>query len=276
LVEVTSLIDRYDLILLDIDGVLILGQQSIPGAAETVAAIRTKGVPLRFTTNSPRRRPGEVVEMLSKAGIGATADEVATPAGLAAAALAQRLPSGAAVLVVGSDALRDAVTAVGLKPTNSADDRPQAVVQGFAPTIGWPDLAEAALTLQRPETLWLATNLDESWPSERGPVPGNGALIAALTATTGREPDLSVGKPEPTLFQQQAEAHNARRPLVVGDRLDTDIEGGRRAGFDTLLVLTGVTTPDMLADSDVRPTYIGESITHLLAEPAAPTDAVRR
>lgn len=272
----TSLIDRYDLILLDIDGVLILGQQSIPGAAETVAAIRTKGVPLRFTTNSPRRRPGEVVEMLSKAGIGATADEVATPAGLAAAALAQRLPSGAAVLVVGSDALRDAVTAVGLKPTNSADDRPQAVVQGFAPTIGWPDLAEAALTLQRPETLWLATNLDESWPSERGPVPGNGALIAALTATTGREPDLSVGKPEPTLFQQQAEAHNARRPLVVGDRLDTDIEGGRRAGFDTLLVLTGVTTPDMLADSDVRPTYIGESITHLLAEPAAPTDAVRR
>ncbi|MFD0340947.1 HAD-IIA family hydrolase [Streptomyces sp. NPDC127117] len=272
----TSLIDRYDLILLDIDGVLVLGQQPIPGAAETIAAIRTKGVPLRFTTNSPRRRPGEAAEMLNKAGIGATADEVVTPTGIAAATLAQRLPSGAAVLVVGSDALRDEVAAVGLKPVNSADDRPQAVVQGFAPTIDWPSLAEAALTLQRPETLWLATNLDATWPSERGPVPGNGAFIAALTAATGREPDLSVGKPEPTLFQQQAKAHNAQHPLVVGDRLDTDIEGGRRAGFDTLLVLTGVTTPDMLADSDVHPTYIGESITHLLAELAALTDAVRR
>jgi HAD superfamily hydrolase (TIGR01450 family) len=270
------LIDHYDLILLDVDGVLVLGQQPIPGAAETVAAIRAKGVPVRFITNSPRRRPGEAAEMLRKAGIGATADEVSTPTSIAAAALAQRLPSGAAVLVVGPNALRDEVAAVGLEPVSSADDRPQAVVQGFDPTTSWPILAEAALTLQRPETLWLATNLDETWPSERGPVPGNGALIAALTAATGREPGLSVGKPEPTLFQQQAKALDARRPLVAGDRLDTDIEGGRRAGFDTLLVLTGVTTPDMLADSDVRPTYIGESITHLLADPAASTDAVRR
>ncbi|WP_434444288.1 HAD-IIA family hydrolase [Lentzea sp. E54] len=264
----TSLIDRHDLILLDIDGVLVLGQQPIPGAAETIAAIRTKGVPLRFTTNSPRRRPGEVAEMLNNAGIGASADEVATPAAIAAAALAHRLPSGAAVLVVGSGALRDEVAAVGLKPVDSADDEPQAVVQGFDPAIGWPVLAEAALALHRPETLWVATNLDDTWPAERGLVPGNGALMAALTTTTGRVPDLSVGKPEPTMFQQQAGALNARNPLVVGDRLDTDIKGGLRAGFDTLLVLTGVTTRDMVADSLVQPTYVGESIAHLLAESA--------
>ncbi|MGW4378909.1 HAD-IIA family hydrolase [Kitasatospora sp. NPDC004531] len=271
----TSLIDLYDLILLDVDGVLVLGQQPIPGAAETIAAIRAKGVPLRFTTNSPRRRPDQAAEMLRNAGIGATADEVVTPTAIAAATLARRLPAGAAVLVLGPDALRDAVAAAGLKPVDSADDRPQAVVQGFDPGIGWPGLAEAALTLQRAQTLWVATNLEESWPAERGLVPGNGALIAALTAATGRTPDLSVGKPEPTLFLQQAEAHGARRPLVVGDRLDTDIAGGQRAGFDTLLVLTGVTTPDMLAGSDVRPTHVGRSITHLLAEPATPTDATR-
>ncbi|USX53515.1 HAD-IIA family hydrolase [Lentzea sp. HUAS12] len=265
----STLLDRYDLVLLDVDGVLVLGQQPIPGAAETIAAIRARGVPLRFTTNSPRRRPGEVAEMLNNAGIGAFADEVATPAGLAAATLAGRLPAGAPVLVVGSGALWDEVEAAGLKPVDSADDLPQAVVQGFAPTIGWPLLAEAALALHRPGTLWVATNLDDTWPAERGAVPGNGALIAALTTTTGRVPDLSVGKPEPTLFQQQAEACGARNPLVVGDRLDTDIEGGHRAGFDTLLVLTGVTTPEVAAGSDVRPTHVGGSIAHLLTESAA-------
>ncbi|MDT8912411.1 HAD-IIA family hydrolase [Amycolatopsis sp. PS_44_ISF1] len=264
----SRLLDRHDLILLDVDGVLVLGRQPIPGAAETIAAIRAKGVPLRFTTNSPRRRPGEVAEMLNDAGIGARADEVTTPSAIAAAALAHRLPPGAAVLVVGSGALWDEVAAAGLRPVDSADDEPQAVVQGFDPAIGWPVLAEAALVLHRPETLWVATNLDDTWPAERGVVPGNGALMAVLTTTTGRRPDLSAGKPEPTMFRQQAELFDARKPLVIGDRLDTDIEGGLRAGFDTLLVLTGVTDRAAMARAHVRPTHVGESITHLLAESA--------
>jgi ribonucleotide monophosphatase NagD (HAD superfamily) len=189
---------------------------------------------------------------------------VVTSAQAAAGLLADRLTPGSAVLVVGSDALRVEVTRAGLEPVDSADRRPAAVVQGYGASVGWAQLAEASIAV-RGGALWIATNADRTLPSPRGPLPGNGSLVAALATALDRQPDAIVGKPEPVLFERAARRTGARRALVVGDRLDTDIEGARRAGMDSLLVLTGVTQPaDLLSAPPARrPTFVGRDLATL-------------
>jgi ribonucleotide monophosphatase NagD (HAD superfamily) len=152
------------------------------------------------------------------------------------------------------------------------------VVQGYGPQVGWADLAEAAVAI-RGGAQWVATNTDRTLPSPRGPLPGNGSLVAALRTALGREPDLVVGKPEPELFAIAARRVGATRPLVVGDRLDTDIEGAVRAGMESLLVLTGVSTAaDLLAaPPELRPTYVAPDLAGLFdvaSAAAVPPDEV--
>jgi glycerol-1-phosphatase len=172
------------------------------------------------------------------------------------------------VLVVGAEALRAEVRDAGLVPVATADDRPEAVVQGYGPEVGWAQLAEASLAVRAGAT-WVATNTDRTLPSPRGPLPGNGSLVAVLRTALDRDPDVVVGKPEPALFHAAADRAGARRPLVVGDRLDTDIEGANRAGFDSLLVLTGVSTADELAKAPDghRPTYVADDLGGLFSPP---------
>jgi glycerol 3-phosphatase-2 len=166
--------------------------------------------------------------------------------------------------------LRAEVRDVGLTPVESLDDKPAAVVQGFGPDIGWKILAEASLAV-RAGAYWMATNADRTLPSARGPLPGNGSLVAVLRTALDREPDVIVGKPEPALFTTAAAQANARRPIVVGDRLDTDIEGAVRAGMDSLLVLSGISSPLELltCPPSRRPTYVAEDVTGLFG----PADA---
>jgi ribonucleotide monophosphatase NagD (HAD superfamily) len=168
------------------------------------------------------------------------------------------------VLVVGAAALRAQIDAAGLTPVEDAGAGPVAVVQGYGPDVGWRQLAEATVAI-RGGALWVATNADRTLPSPRGPLPGNGAMVAALSTALDRAPDVIVGKPEPALFVEAAARVGARRPLVVGDRLDTDIEGARRAGMDSVLVLTGVATAhDVLtAPPDRRPTLLAADLTGL-------------
>ena len=137
-------------------------------------------------------------------------------------------------------------------------------MQGYGPEVGWRILAEAALAVRAGAT-WVATNTDRTLPSPRGPLPGNGSLVAVLRTALDREPDLVVGKPEPGLFTTAASLSNARRPLVVGDRLDTDIQGAVGAGMDSLLVLTGVSGPAELlaAPPSRRPTYVAADLSGL-------------
>jgi ribonucleotide monophosphatase NagD (HAD superfamily) len=189
---------------------------------------------------------------------------VVTSAQVTAAMLAERLPVGSPVLVVGAPALGAELADLGLKPVSSANEEPVAVVQGYGREVGWALLAEGCVAVRRGAT-WVATNTDATLPSDRGPLPGNGALVATLATALGRQPDLVVGKPAPALFTQAARARSARRPLVVGDRLDTDIEGATRAGMDSLLVFTGVTTPaDVLAaPPNRRPTYLAADLDGL-------------
>ena len=267
----TALADGYDLVILDLDGVVYLGTEPVPGAVDAVNRLRERGTALVFATNNAARRPDEVATALGGLGIPAGPDEVLTSPQAAAALLADRLAPGSAVLVVGTDALSTEVAGVGLTPVSRAGERPAAMVQGYGPRVGWPELAEACVAI-RSGALWVATNRDRTLPSPRGPLPGNGALIAVLTTALGREPDEVVGKPAPTLFRRAAQRAGASRPLVVGDRLDTDIEGAVRAGMDSLLVLTGVTTPAELfaAPPDRRPTHVAPDLTALFTVDSGP------
>jgi glycerol-1-phosphatase len=267
----------YDLVIFDLDGVVYLIDKPIPGAAEAVERLRSAGTAVAYATNNASRRAADVAALLTGMGVPAEPDEVLTSAGAAAAMLAGKLPAGAPVLVVGADALRAEVRDAGLTPVEKLEDQPVAVVQGYGPEVGWRILAEAALAVRGGAT-WVATNTDRTLPSPRGPLPGNGSLVAVLRTALDREPDLVVGKPEPALFNTAAARAGAQRPLTVGDRLDTDIQGAVTAGLDSLLVLTGVSGPaDLLAaPPNRRPTFVAADLSALFRpadEARVPLDA---
>jgi HAD superfamily hydrolase (TIGR01450 family) len=256
----TSIARQYDCLLLDLDGTLFRGRRPTEGAVQTLAEVRSRAF---FVTNNASRSAAEVAAHLTELGFTATADDVATSAQSAARLLADRLPAGSPVLIVGTDALADEFKAVGLLPVRRYDDDPVAVVQGLSMTTGWPDLAEAALAI-RAGALWVAANVDPTLPTERGLLPGNGSMVAALRAATGAEPQVA-GKPAPGLLTDAAARGDFRAPLVVGDRLDTDIEGANAARLPSLMVLTGVSSARdaVYADPVHRPTYIGHDLRSL-------------
>ncbi len=207
--------------------------------------------------------PAEVAQRLTERSMQVSAEEVVNSPQAAAALLAAVHHDGDAVLVVGTEALDEAVAAVGLRPVRSADDDPVAVVQGYSPDTGWRDLAEACLAI-RAGADWVATNADSTLPTDRGILPGNGAMVAALVAATGSQPRVA-GKPERPLLDAAVARVSARRPLVVGDRLNTDIAAAAHAGMDSLMVLTGVSTSADLLDTDpsLRPTYVAADLRGL-------------
>ncbi len=255
----------YDVALLDLDGVVYVGADEVPGAAEVLARARSRGMRLAFVTNNAARPPAAVAEHLTRLGIAADPGEVITSAQAAAHYLADRLAPGSRVLVLGTTGLYEALGERGLISVSSADDEPIAVVQGYSPDIDWQMLAEGAVAIRR-GLPWIATNLDATVPSPRGPLPGNGSLVAALRHATGRSP-VSTGKPDPTMHRETVERSGAERPIVVGDRLDTDIEGANAVGCSSLLVLSGVTSAaDLIAAApDARPTYIADDLSGLLS-----------
>lgn len=259
----------YDVALLDLDGVVYVGPAAVPAAPAALAAARADGMRLTFVTNNAARPPDAVAHHLAELGVPADPSEVVNSAQVAAHYLADRLPAGAAVLVIGAEGLEVALRERGLTPVSSADDSPQAVVQGYSPKLDWALLAEGCVAV-RSGVPWVATNLDATVPSPRGPLPGNGSMVAALRHATGIEP-ISTGKPDPTMHRETVERSGAQNPIVVGDRLDTDIEGAHAVGCDSLLVLSGVTTPrDLLeARPDHRATYLGVDLSAVgLAHPA--------
>ncbi|MFC4948998.1 HAD-IIA family hydrolase [Pseudonocardia sp. GCM10023141] len=255
----TDLLDDHDVLLADLDGTLYRGAVAVPGAVDAVASAAKRGVRTVYVTNNASRRPSEVAEHLRELGFLATDVDVATSSQAAAAMLAEQLPAGAPVYVVGTAALVEEVTAVGLTIAARAGDA-VAVVQGHSPDTGWKQLAEASIAL-RAGALWVACNTDRTLPTERGPLPGNGSMVAALRAATDLEPQVA-GKPAPALVNAAVKRTGAQRPLMIGDRLDTDIEGGRTAGMPSLLVLTGISgaAEVLSAPAALRPDYIGADL----------------
>jgi glycerol-1-phosphatase len=258
---------QHDVVLLDLDGVVYIGPDAVPGARESLDAVRAEGLRLRFVTNNASRPPEVVAAHLTRLGVPAEPAEVVTSAQVAAALLAKRFPAGSGVLVIGAEGLRAALKAEGLVPRDSVDEGPVAVVQGFGPDVGWRRLAEATRAV-RAGLFWLATNLDRTVPTPHGPAPGNGALVGVVAEAAGRGPDDVAGKPRPGAFEEAAATAGGSAPLVVGDRLDTDLEGARAARMAGLLVLTGVTgVTDLLdAPADHRPDYVGRDLSSLREE----------
>jgi glycerol 3-phosphatase-2 len=256
--------EAYDVALLDLDGVVYLGGAAIPGAAEALSQARAGGMRLAFVTNNASRSPSAIAAQLTGLGVPAVPDDIVTSAQAAARLIAERLPPGAAVLVAGGIGLRLALRERGLRPVSTAAERPAAVVQGYSPDISYSLLAEAAAAV-RNGAWYVASNADSTLPSARGPQPGNGALVQVVVTATGQQP-VVAGKPEPPLHAEAIARTGAKHPLVVGDRLDTDIEGGVRGGADSLLVLTGVTRPAgaVLAAPHERPTYLAADLAGLL------------
>ncbi len=265
--------ERFDLALVDLDGVAYKGHEAIPGASAGLTAARDRGMRLVFVTNNASREPESVADQLTGLGIPTEPAEVMTAAQAAAQLLRTRVPQGERVLVVGGAGLVTAVREAGYVVVESADDEPVAVAQGFAPEVGWAQLAEAAYAIER--GAWhVASNLDLSLPTARGFAPGNGSLVGAVRAATGVAPD-SAGKPSPTMYAMAVERAGAREALVVGDRLDTDLAGARAGGYVGLHVLTGVSSArdDILAIPGERPHLIGADLGALLVAHPEPSRA---
>lgn len=261
----TPLAAEHDVALLDLDGVVYVGPDAVPGVPEALQDVRAAGMRLGFVTNNAARTPEEVAAHLTELGVDAGAGDVITSSQAAATVVAELLGTEARILAVGGPGVAAAARAAGLVVVERAEDEPDAVVQGYGREVGWAQLAEAVVAV-RNGARHVATNADATIPSPRGPLPGNGAMVGVVSAVTG-QPPLITGKPDPAMHAECVRRTGARRPLVVGDRLDTDIEGARRAGAASLLVLSGVTDPATLlaAFPEHRPDHLSHDAAGLLA-----------
>jgi HAD superfamily hydrolase (TIGR01450 family) len=248
----------YDTALLDLDGVVYIGDDAVPGVISALnQAHDDYGMTLTCVTNNASRSSQRVAQHLQALGLQVTAEDVVTSAQAGAAELAKLVPQGSNVFVLGSKDLSREVEFVGLIPSHDVSQTYDAMIQGY-----WPDMPfrilEFAASLLRTGVPWVATNMDMTIPTPTGVAPGNGTVITALGETVNRIPTLVAGKPETPLMQQSIDRTNAKRPLVVGDRLDTDIHGANNVGIDSLLVLSGVTTIEEIlqAPIELRPTYL--------------------
>ncbi|GAB3617811.1 HAD hydrolase-like protein [Okibacterium endophyticum] len=260
-------LDGVDVVLADLDGVIYTGQAAIPHAVESLnkaGADRRLG----YITNNASRTDTTVAAHLSELGLRVAPHDVVTSPQAAVRLLAAHVSPGATILVVGGDGLVTEVEKAGFAVTRSADDDPAAVIQGFAPEVGWQHLAEAAFALQPRadgvELPWIATNTDWTIPQARGIAPGNGTLVSAVHTAVGRLA-MVAGKPEVPIFDEAVDRFSARSPLFIGDRLDTDILGANRAGIPAALVLTGVDRAKhvLAADAQSRPAFILDDLRQL-------------
>lgn len=261
------LTEVYDCAMLDLDGVVYLGPNAIPEVPDLLRRVRRTGMAQAFVTNNAARPPAAVAAHLRALGVDANPSDVVTSAQAAAREVAALVPAGSAVLVVGGEGLTVALRELGLRPVTSAADHPTAVVQGFHPDVGWRQLAQASYLIAD-GLPWVASNLDLTVPTAGGIAPGNGALVAAVAAAAGRRPDAVAGKPYRPLFDETVRRTGSKHPIVVGDRLDTDIEGAVTCGADSLLVMTGVTDVAALCGATLgqRPSYVAWTLAGLLTD----------
>ena len=249
----------YDALLLDLDGVVYIGQDAVPGVIGALNDAHSKyGAALTCVTNNAARSSAVVAQHLTELGLTVTADDVVTSAQAGAAELAKLLPKGARVFVCGSRDLMHEIELVGLEPSQDFDQEHDAVVNGYWPDMPWRMLGQAAGIISS-GVPWVATNMDLTIPTKFGTSPGNGSMVNALIHATGRRPNVIAGKPEKPLMLASIERTKAKKPIVVGDRLDTDILGANNVGIDSLLVLSGVTSVAELLNAvpNERPTYLG-------------------
>ena len=262
--SISPRIRAYDHVLLDLDGCLWVGDDACEGAVEAVAALREAGASVLFLTNDVRHAPEGFVRKLWRLGFQAALAEVVTVGSAVQYQLSGR--DRGTAFVVGSQALVDHVAEAGLKIANRTPFAPRAdvVVVGAHDDFGYDELRTATQAVLRGAELVGATR-DATFPMPDGPWPGSGAVLGAIEAAAGRRADLVVGKPEPAMYEAARDRLGPGRVLAVGDLLDVDVAGARRAGMDSALVLTGGTTREQADAADPRPTHVADSLAALVA-----------
>lgn len=251
--------EQYAGAIIDLDGTVYRGEQPINGAVDGIERLRTAGVNLVFLTNNPIKRRMRYRERLATVGVDADLESVLTSATISATYLATTHPDET-TFVVGESPLVEELEAAGV--TTTADpSRADIVLASMDRSFEYTDLEEILEAFEN-EPLFYATNPDRTCPVAGGEIPDAAAMIGAIEGLTGRELDAVIGKPSATAVTVAAEylGVDPERCLVVGDRLETDITMGRRAGMDTALVLSGVTDRDELAESTADPSYVLESL----------------
>ena len=260
------------MVILDLDGVVYIGPDAVPHAIEALNSLADQGVRLTAATNNANRPATEVARHLQQLGLRIGEADIMTSAQAAASFLAKELGADAPVLAVGGDGVSHALLAAGLRPLRASADLAvsdavasecAAVMMGYGPLVAWFDLAAAHWAIERGKR-WIATNVDPTVPLPFGSAPGNGAMVGLLQRSTGRLPEV-IGKPQPALFEALLRSTGSHHVLVVGDRLDTDIDGARAADLDSLLVFTGVHAPVDLASRPVAawPNYVARDLRSL-------------
>ncbi|WP_246851225.1 HAD-IIA family hydrolase [Nocardioides xinjiangensis] len=266
----TPLVQAHDLVMFDLDGVVYVGGHAVDGVGERIDRIRRTGRHVAFVTNNASRTPDQVARKLRGVGVEATASDVVTSAQAAARLLAEQHGTGARVLVLGGEGLRVALVDAGLEPVTDADGA-VAVASGYGPDVRWRDIMRVA-TLVRNGLPYVASNADFTVPTPDGLAPGHGVLVRAITGFAGVAATVA-GKPERPLMEETVRRVGGERPIMVGDRLDTDIQGAHAVGIPSLLVLTGVTWLEELAAATpgLRPTHLSPTLEGLFEPHPVPT-----
>lgn len=248
---------------IDMDGVVYRGDTCLPHVPEFLSALEQAGVPYLMATNNSMRTPQQFADKLAGMGIPLSADRILTSSVATRGWLEDRFPRGTKVFAIGMASLHEAIFGDGYY-TRAGKDA-EVVVSGANFELTFEELRVATLAI-RAGAEWVATNGDTTFPTEEGLIPGAGAIIAALTAATSKIPDI-VGKPSTGMIKEalQQLGTSSNETIMLGDRLDTDILAGERAGLVTMLVMTGVTTPVELESSEIEPDVIIDDLSPLVA-----------
>jgi glycerol-1-phosphatase len=262
-VPVSARIRPYDHVLIDLDGCVWVGNDPCDGAVDAVAALREAGKSVLFLTNDVRNAPEDFVRKLWRLGFQASIAEVVSVGAAVQYQLAGRGRGSA--YVVGSQALVDHVAEAGLRILNRTPfaTRADVVVVGGHPGFDYDELRIATRAVMRGAEL-IGASRDPWFPMPDGPWPGSGSVLAAIEAASSRSANLVVGKPEPAMYEAARDRLGPGRMLAVGDRLETDVAGARRAGMDSALVLTGATSREEADAADPAPTHTADSLGKLV------------
>lgn len=265
----TPILEAHDLVMFDLDGVVYVGSDAIDGVADRIDRVRSTGRHVAFVTNNASRTPAQVADKLTGVGVAAEPTDVVTSAQAAARLLADEHGAGAKVLMLGGEGLRVALVEAGLEPVDEPEGA-VALASGYGPDVRWRDIMRAS-TLVKGGLPYVASNADLTIPTPYGLAPGHGVLVRTITGFAGVEATIA-GKPEKPLMDETVRRVGGDRPLMVGDRLDTDIEGARAIQAPSLLVLTGVTWLEDLARAtpELRPTYVSPTLEGLFEPHPAP------
>lgn len=259
----SGVLDGIDGVVCDLDGVVYRGDEPVPGAAHALDRLRARGVRVVFATNNSRATVEQYVDKLARVGVAARPEEILTSAVVVGDVLAQRGLAGASAIVVGGDGVRAALADAGVEVVDDASvTASDLVVVGWDPRFDYDAMRRASIAVRAGAQL-IATNDDASFPAARELWPGAGAILASIEVASGARAEV-VGKPNPPMMEAAARRLDGARAIaVVGDRVETDLAGGRARGWTTVLVLSGVTTRARADELEPPPDAVVDSLAEL-------------